>query len=130
MAGAPGSRAAWPDRTSAMVAGIISPSIISFRLDAAPGDGVGPTLAVARGDLAQCRRRGRRRDEALRLEGGLRLGLLQDGDDLTVETLDDVGRRSSRREEAVPHVDIDALEPAFGERRHLGQLRPPLRAAD
>src|SRR5882724_454482 len=125
MAGAFGSRAAWPARTSAIVDGIIS-----LWLDATPGHDVGPARAIAHCDFAKHRGCGSRGNEALRLEGRLGLRRFKDGDDLAVEPFDHVARRALGCEEAVPHVDIDAFQAAFAESRHVGELRQAPGATD
>ena len=60
----------------------------------------------------------------------LDLGSLQHPDYRSIQCLDDRGRRPSRRKEGVPLLVLETRQSAFGNRRHIGQLRHPLPAAD
>src|SRR5882757_8216610 len=84
-----------------------------LRLNPALGHDIGPARAVADHDLAQRAWRRGGGDQTLRLEHGLGFGRIQDRRDLLVQPLDDVGWRALGGEEAVPHVDVDALQAAF-----------------
>src|SRR5712664_3368335 len=94
----------------------------SFWHNPALGDDLGPACPVARHDRRQFPRRRGGGHQPLRFEGRTRLRRGEERGDLAVEPLDEVGRHAARREQAVPHIDIDAGEALLGQGRKLGQL--------
>src|SRR3981081_4143212 len=94
-----------------------------LRLNPTLGHDIGPARTIAHHDLAQRRRCRGGGAEALRLEYALGFRRVQDRRDLLVQPRNDLGWRAFGGEEAVPHVDIDALQSAFAQGRHVGKRR-------
>src|SRR5262245_29660215 len=78
----------------------------SLRLDAGELDHLGPLLGFVSDELSEFGRRHRHRHAPKVGEPRLKLGVGEDGIDLSVELLDDLGRRGLRYANAVPRTRL------------------------
>src|SRR4051812_44469746 len=99
---------------------------VSFGGDVLALDQLGPALGVLLDQAAKLFGGAGRRVHALGLESGLYLRRRQDVPEFPVEAADELGRGARRREDAVPHANVDLPGLRFGEGGYLGQQRMAL----